>query len=124
MNALRILHVDDDAALTTSFEIVLEATGRYVVREESSRIDAIDTVHRFRPDLIVLDKSLDDAMGEDVTAKLQEDLALRSVPIAFITGGTTCVAAIGETVPPLVAPCELLGFVDHLQNFNALCVGC
>jgi len=127
MNALRILHVDDNAALTTIFQIVLEGTGRYIVREESFGTQVVKAAHHFRPDLILLDKSLDDMDGEDVAAKLQQDPALRSVPIAFVTGGLTRDEAAAEKVPTLpkpVSPSELLGFVDDLLNFNAVCVGC
>jgi len=127
MNALRILHVDDEATLTTVFQIVLEGTGRYVVREESSGLQALESAHDFRPDLILLDKGFEDMDGEDVAARLQADPTLRSVPIAFITGGMTRAEAAAEKVPTLpkpVSPSELLGFVDDLLNFNAVCAGC
>jgi CheY-like chemotaxis protein len=127
MNALRILHVDDEAALTTIFQIVLEGTGRYVVREESLGSHTLDAARAFRPDLILLDKGLNDMDGEEVAARLQADPHLRSVPIAFVTGGLTRAEAAAEIVPTLhkpVSPSELLGFVDDLLNFNAVCSGC
>ena len=127
MNALRILHVDDEVALTTVFQIILEGTGRFVVREESSGANAVDAARAFRPDLILLDKSLEDMEGEEVAARLQRDPSLRHVPIAFVTGGLTRAEAAAELVPTLhkpVSPSELLGFVDDLLNFNAVCAGC
>lgn len=126
MNALRILHVDDEVALTTIFQIVLEGTGRYVVREESCGAKAVGAAREFRPDLILLDKQIDGLSGEDVAAQLQEEPALRGVPIAFVTGGLTREEAAAEAVPTLpkpVSPNELLGFVDDLLSFNAVCVG-
>lgn len=126
MNALRILHVDDEVALTTVFQIVLEGTGRYIVREESCGANAVEAAREFRPDLILLDKEIDDISGEDVAAKLQEEPGLRGVPIAFVTGGLTREEAAAESVPTLpkpVSPNELLGFVDDLLSFNAVCVG-
>lgn len=127
MNALRILHVDDEEALSTVFQIVLEGSGRYVVREESSGAMALNAARDFQPDLILLDKGLDDMDGEEVAARFQEDPALRLVPIAFVTGGMTREEAAAEVVPTLpkpVSPSELLGFVDDLLNFNAVCAGC
>ena len=127
MNALRILHVDDEVALTTVFQIILEGTGRYVVREESSGARALDTAREFRPDLILLDKEIDGIKGEDVAAKLQEEPGLRGVPIAFVTGGLTreeAAAAPVPTLPKPMSPSELLGFVDDLLNFHAVCGGC
>lgn len=126
MNALRILHVDDEVALTTIFQIVLQGTGRYVVREESCGANVIEAAREFRPDLILLDKEIDGMSGEDVAAQLQEDPGLRGVPIAFVTGGLTREEAAAELVPTLpkpVSPNELLGFVDDLLSFNAVCVG-
>jgi CheY-like chemotaxis protein len=126
MNALRILYVDDEVELTTVFQIVLEGTGRFVVREESSAERALETAREFRPNLILLDKEIDGVNGEDVAAKLQEEPGLRGVPIAFVTGGITRDAAAAQTVPTLpkpVTPSELLGFVDDLLSFNVVCGG-
>ncbi|MEZ0257846.1 MAG: response regulator [Chthoniobacter sp.] len=125
MNALRILHVDDEVALTTIFQIVLEGSGRYVVREESCGANAVEAAREFRPDLILLDKQIDDMSGEDIAAQLQEEPGLRGVPIAFITGGLTREEAAAESVPTLpkpVSPKELLGFVDDLLSFKAVFV--
>jgi CheY-like chemotaxis protein len=126
MNALRILHVDDEVALTTIFQIVLEGTGRFVVREESSGAMALEAAREFRPDLILLDKGLNDMDGGEVAGQLQRDPELRLVPIAFVTGGVTraeAAAASTPTLPKPVSPSELLGFVDDLLNFNAVCAG-
>ncbi len=126
MNALRILHVDDDQALTTVFRIVLESSGRYIVREETSGAQALESARDFQPDLILLDKGLGDVQGDQVAARLLRDPSLRRVPIAFTTGGLTREEAARQIIPTLhkpVTPSELLGFVDDLLNFNAVCVG-
>ncbi len=124
MNALRILHVDDEVALTTIFQIVLQGSGRYVVCEETCGANAVNAARQFRPDLILLDKEIDDMSGEDIAAKLQEEPSLRTVPIAFVTGGLTREEAAAQSVPTLpkpVSPSELLGFVDDLLSFHAAC---
>ena len=126
MNALSILHVDDEVELITIFQIVLKGTGRFVVREETHGEQAVDATRDFRPDLILLDQGLDDMNGEEMAARLQEDPILRSVPIAFVTGGMTRAEAAAEATPTLpkpVSPSELLGFVDDLLNFNVVCAG-
>jgi CheY-like chemotaxis protein len=125
MNALRILHVDDDSALTTIFRIILESSGRYVVREETRGEQALETAQKFHPDLILLDKALGKISGDEVATRLQNDPNLRLVPIAFTTGGVTREEAAQAAVPTLpkpVSPSELLDFVDHLLSFNAVCV--
>jgi CheY-like chemotaxis protein len=97
-----------------------------LVREESSGAKALETARDFRPDLILLDKEINGVKGEEVAAQFQRDPGLRMVPIAFVTGGMTRAEAAAEAVPTLpkpVSPSELLGFVDDLLNFNAVCVG-
>lgn len=124
MNALRILHVDDEEALTHVFRIILEGTGRFVVREECSANHALEAAHDFRPDLILLDKGLEEKGGEALAAEMQEDHELRGVPIAFVTGDTTHEDAAAEVIPTLakpVSPAELLDFVDALLDFNTTC---
>jgi len=126
MNALRILHVDDESSLTTIFRIILEGSGRYVVREESCGAKALDAAREFHPDLILLDRGLGDMLGEQVAAKFQKDPVLRLVPIAFSTGDMTRDEAAAASVPTLhkpVYPEELLDFVDDLMDFNAVCTG-
>lgn len=126
MNALRILHVDDEEALTHIFRIILEGTGRFIVREERSATHALEAAHEFRPDLILLDKGLEEMSGEELAAELGHDCDLRGVPIAFVTGDTTREEAAAEPTPTLpkpVSPAELLGFVDALLDFNTACAG-
>jgi len=125
MNALRILHVDDEEALTHLFRIILEGTGRFVVREECSANHALEAAHEFRPDLILLDKGLEEKGGETLATEMQEDRQLRGVPIAFVTGDSSREEAATEDTPTLpkpVSPTELLHFVDALLDFNTACV--
>lgn len=124
INALRILHVDDEEALTHVFRIILEGTGRFIVREERSATHALEAAHEFRPDLILVDKGLEEMSGEALATELGHDRDLRGVPIAFVTGDTTREEAAGESTPTLpkpVSPAELLGFVDALLDFNTAC---
>jgi CheY-like chemotaxis protein len=126
MNTFRILYVDDEVALTTIFQIVLEGTGRFVMREESCAEKVLPTAREFRPDLILLDKEINGVSGEDVAARIQKDPLLCMVPIAFVTGGLTREEAALEAVPTLtkpVSPAELVRFIDDLLSFNALCIG-
>jgi CheY-like chemotaxis protein len=127
LNALRILRVADEAAVTTVFQIVLEDTNRFIVREQSSGADALDAARELQPDLILLDKEINGMNGEEVAAMFQEDPALRLIPIGFCTGELSKTEAAEAPAPTLhnpVSPSELLGLVDDLLNFNAACVDC
>lgn len=86
MNRRRILVVDDSSVLTDLFRRVLEATGRFIVREVNDGEMAVDAARDFRPDLILLDDDLGNMRGSEILARLRADGEFSSVPTAFITG--------------------------------------
>ena len=85
MNKKRILIVDDDIPLTQMVKFNLEATGEYEVRIENISTHAIQTAHQFRPDLILLDYIMPGMDGGDVSIRINEDPALRHVPVIMVT---------------------------------------
>ncbi|MEO8351499.1 MAG: response regulator [Chthoniobacteraceae bacterium] len=85
MNPKRILVIDDDEGLTGMVKLNLEATGDYEVRVENHSLQALETAREFRPDLILLDYVMPDLDGGDVTASLQNDPFLRSIPVIMVT---------------------------------------
>ena len=85
----RILLVDDEIQLTQLWRMVLEVTGRYTVREENRGSSVMDTVRKFRPDLIFLDRDLAGTDGGEIAGALRADDELRDIPIVFITGSVT-----------------------------------
>jgi CheY-like chemotaxis protein len=85
----RILLVDDEICLTNLWRLLLEVTGRYTVHEENRGDRVLQTVRKFRPHLIFMDRYLGGTDGGDVAAELREDPVLRSIPIVFITGSVT-----------------------------------
>ena len=110
----RILLVDDEIQLTQLWRMVLELTGRYTVREENRGSEVLETVRKFRPDLIFLDRDLSGTDGGEVAGALRADEELRGIPIVFITGSVTSHEAqlhgvFGGT-PTLAKPfgCEVL----------------
>jgi CheY-like chemotaxis protein len=110
----RILLVDDEIQLTQLWRMVLEITGRYTVREENHGPQVLETVRKFRPDLIFLDRDLSGTDGGEIAGALRADEELRDIPIVFITGSVTSHEAqlhgvFGGT-PTLAKPfgCEVL----------------
>jgi CheY-like chemotaxis protein len=85
MNPKRILVIDDDEALTQMVKLNLEAKGQYEVRIVNHSVHAIAAAHKFQPDLILLDYIMPGMDGGDVTASLQQDPLLRSIPIIMVT---------------------------------------
>ncbi len=93
----KILIVDDETIVTRPVKVNLEKTGHFIVRAENKATEALATARQFQPDLILLDVMMPEMDGGEVAAQLQEDPALKNVPVVFLTaivtkqetGGTT-----------------------------------
>ena len=85
MTLKRILVVDDGPSITRLLKLNLEKSGFYTVREENLGARAIEAAREFRPDLILLDVMMPDLDGGDIAAALQDDPALKAIPIVFLT---------------------------------------
>ena len=82
----KILIVDDEVSITKLLKYALERSERYEVRCENEGAGIFPAIRSFSPDLIILDVNLPDAQGGDISASLQEDPALRNIPVIFLTG--------------------------------------
>ena len=81
MNNLRILVIDDEAAIRRFLKIILEADG-YTFLEASSGQEGLVMAATNRPDLIVLDLGLPDVDGVAVLKRLRE---WSTVPVIVLT---------------------------------------
>lgn len=89
MEKKKILLVDDNPDITRTLGQILEATGRYVIREENSGKRTLETARRFKPDLIFLDFMMPDLEGNEVAAQLEADEELKHIKIVFLTAIVT-----------------------------------
>ncbi len=85
--ARRILVVDDDHDSREVLSIVLGHEG-YLVVTAASGEEALASVSRERPDLVLLDGKMPGMDGYEVAARLKGDPATVSVPIIMVTGMT------------------------------------
>ena len=81
----RVLIVDDEVSFTRLLKLNLEQCNGYVVHTVNVALDALTEARRFQPELILLDVMMPDLPGGEVAAQLRADLALRHVPIVFLT---------------------------------------
>jgi CheY-like chemotaxis protein len=80
-----ILLVDDDSVFLEAVAAVLES--RYAIQTASNGTEALESVAREHPDLIILDVMMDYiSEGFDVARKLRVDDATREIPIIMLTG--------------------------------------
>ena len=85
MEKKRILLVDDEASITRTLQLYLEATGDYEVRTENHGREAVRVARAFRPDLVMLDLIMPDVDGSEVAEGFQDDPELKATPIVFLT---------------------------------------
>jgi two-component system, OmpR family, KDP operon response regulator KdpE len=81
MNSIRILVIDDEAAIRRFLKIILEADG-YAFLEASSGQEGLVMAATNRPDLIVLDLGLPDLDGLVVLKRLRE---WSTLPVIVLT---------------------------------------
>ena len=89
MEKKKILLVDDNPDITRTISLILEATDRYVIKEENMGQRALETARGFEPDLILLDFMMPDIDGNEVAAQLEEDDQLKHIKIVFLTAIVT-----------------------------------
>lgn len=82
-----ILVVEDDAALRGLFMTALRTAG-FTVREAPNGYEAIHSVDKHRPDLIVLDLLLPGFGGLGVQREITDRAATKHIPIVIVTGST------------------------------------
>lgn len=63
----------------------LESRGPYTVIEESNPLQAINTAHQSRPDMIFLDIMMPGLDGGEVASRLKSVRSLKDIPVVFLT---------------------------------------
>lgn len=84
MSTQRILVVDDDKSIIKIMQAYLEQAG-YVVLTANSGTSAMHTLHKEKPDLLILDLMLPDRDGWDITRSIRNDKRLATIPIIMLT---------------------------------------
>jgi two-component system alkaline phosphatase synthesis response regulator PhoP len=90
---IRVLHIDDEAAIRMLARINLELQGIEVI-EAANGLTGVQLAKDERPDLILLNVNLpafggfEVAGGWQVAEELAKDRETREIPIVFLTGGS------------------------------------
>lgn len=79
-----ILVVDDDANIRQLLRQQLEAEG-YIIREAKDGVEAIASVKKAAPDLVILDVMMPEMSGFDVAAVLKNDPITMEIPIIILS---------------------------------------
>jgi DNA-binding response OmpR family regulator len=79
-----ILIVDDEPHLALMLADVLDEAG-YEAHTIDNGLDALETVHRDPPDLMLLDVQMPGLDGFEVAARIKADPATAAIPIIMLT---------------------------------------
>ncbi len=94
----RVLIVDDDPDLVA----IVSATLRQFEMDcdiATNGERALDAVHRFPPDAIILDVNMFDLDGFEVLKRLRRNLITKEIPVLLLTAGVRRVTSPGDSDP-------------------------
>lgn len=80
----KVLIADDEPNIVVSLEYLLKRAG-YTVLVARDGQDAIDTIRRERPALVLLDVMMPKKSGHEVCAELRADESLRDVRVLMLS---------------------------------------
>ena len=85
---MKVLLVDDDPVILLTVAKSLEASEGFTVIQAKSTIEAMEKIQQEQPGLVLTDLLLADEEGTIILQKMQEDDALESIPVVFLTAKT------------------------------------
>lgn len=103
----RILYVEDEPDIQQVARLALEAVGGFEVAICGSGSEALETVPRFQPDLILLDVMMPEMDGPTTLQALRELPAAAAIPVIFMTA---------KVQPNEVAQYRELGALDVIAK--------
>ena len=80
----KILLVDYEPRVTALVRRALEATGKYLIKEEHDCRCAVNTARFFQPDLILFDIAMNHPAANAAAQELQADAAFENTPVVFL----------------------------------------
>jgi two-component system phosphate regulon response regulator PhoB len=96
----KVLIIDDEVAFTNIVKLTLEGKGIYEVCVENNSRQAITSIRKFWPDIIILDVVMPELDGGEVHTQLMADPILKRIPIIFLSADVL-VGAIEKHCRPL-----------------------
>ena len=102
---------------THLLKILLEKTGGYVVLEENDAAKAHQSVHNFKPDLILLDIMMPQIDGVELASEIDADPQLQRTPIIFLTALGDARAGLRiQGHPVLAKPINVPELINRLEE--------
>ncbi len=81
----RILLIDHEPRLTALVSSALQASGQYVIHQQSYSLEALGAALHFNPDLILVDAEPEHLEIDKVAQQIHAERALHDVPVVCLT---------------------------------------
>jgi len=95
----KVLIVDDDPDVVQTLVNVLEKLGGYQTGIAMDGKEALDSVKRSAPDLIILDLNLPFICGEEICKEIRKNERTKDLPVIMLTGKCRdCDRIVGRVV--------------------------
>jgi response regulator RpfG family c-di-GMP phosphodiesterase len=117
---MRLLLVDDDAALRELVRTTFELVDVEVIEAENA--DAAErALAESRPDIVVLDLGMPRVDGAELFERLRRDGATRAIPVIFLSGDPDAARVASELrvdafLPKPFSPLQLLAVAERLAG--------
>ena len=114
----KILVVDDDPEISSLLQYTLESLGHQVKVCDNGR-EALDILHSYKPELLVLDVMLPGIDGYSLTAQIAEDAQLNKVPIIVLSAlepSRTMFQRFSQVAGFLTKPFNTDDLMDAVKN--------
>lgn len=105
MKNIRVLVIDDDQWLVDEYTRTLTAAG-YTVERAGNALDAMETIDRLKPEVIILDLFMPGPNGIVLLHEIKSHADLNRIPIILISN------AAGDLKPEVLAPYGVLRVLD------------
>jgi len=105
---MKVLIVDDDAAVITLYSTVLKLRGYQIITASDGK-SGIEKTKKEKPDMVLLDQVLPDIQGNEILLILKQDAETKAIPIAMLSN-------FGQT--ELVQKAINSGAVDYILKYQ------
>jgi CheY-like chemotaxis protein len=114
----RILIVDDEPGLVRLLSLMLNRTDRYEVMSVMDATQALQTVVRFKPHLVLLDWVMPKITGGEVAGQIRADSRVSETPILFLSAIVMKRDGCGEVAgfPAIAKPIRLNELLEAIEE--------
>ncbi len=119
--AKRVVCIEDEPEMIDLVRLILGRKGFDVIGANGG-IEGLETVHRERPDLVLLDLMMPDMDGWEVYQQMKADDDLRNIPVVVVTAKAQSIdkvlglhiAKVDDYITKPFSPQELLESVEKI----------